>query len=599
NFDGTLQEPCVMPARLPALLLNGTSGIAVGMATDIPPHNLTETGAAIIHIIDHPKATLEDVCQYIQGPDYCTHAEIITPRKEIIKIYQEGRGSLRMRATYAKEGNDIIINALPFQVSGSKVLEQIADQMQKKKLSMVTDLRDESDHENLTRLVITPRSGKVDTDQLMHHLFATTDLERSYRINLNVIGIDGKPQVKPLHIMLKEWLEYRKATVLRRTKYHLEKVESRLHILDALLIAFLNIDDVINIIRNEDDAKAVLMERFALSEKQAEAILELKLRQLAKLEEVKIRSEQKTLEKERKTLQKLLNSDARLKTLIKKEILEDVNKFGDQRRSPIVKRQEAKALSETDLVPSEAVTVILSKKGWIRTVKGHNQDISRLTYKADDKLLCFAEGRSHQPTICMDSSGRTYTLTTHTLASGRGYGEPLTGRIAPPAGVSFAGIIIDSEEANYLLTSKAGYGFVVCIKDLLSRNKNGKTILTLSEGITALPPKKIEDKAHQLVAIVSNEGRLLIIPVKELPCMTRGKGNKLINLAQTKVIAGEESVMDICILSQQDSLIVYSGRRHLSLNAEELNHYRGERGRRGNKLPRGFQKVSRLDRLSG
>lgn len=594
NFDGTLEEPCTLPARLPTILLNGVSGIAVGMSTDIPPHNLKEVACAAIHLIEHPKSTLEDLCQYIQGPDYCTQAEIITPRDEILKIYRQGKGSLRARAVYAKENGDIVVHALPYQVSGAKILEQIADQMQKKKLPMVADLRDESDHENPTRLVITPRSNRVDTDQLMQHLFATTDLERSYRVNLNVIGIDGKPQVKSLDVLLREWLEYRKTTVIRRTQFRLDKVIARMHILEGLLTAFLNIDEVIEIIRNEDVPKQALMTRFSLSEIQAEAILEIKLRQLAKLEEVKIRSEQDELAKERERLEKILNSDVRLKTLIKKEILEDVNTFGDKRRSPIVKRQEAQALSETDLMPSETVTVILSKKGWIRAAKGHEQDLSRLSYKSGDELLASVEGRSNQSTLCMDSTGRTYTITTHTLPSSRGHGEPLTGRVTPPSGASFSSILLDQEEAYYLMVSDAGYGFVARFGDMVSRNKSGKATLTLPKNAEVLTPRKVEDKEAQLVASVSNEGRLLIFPLSDLPSMARGKGNKLISIPSARVASREEFVVDTCVLSPEDRLVIYSGRRHLTMTPSDIQHYKGERGRRGNKLPRGFQKVDRL-----
>ncbi len=594
NFDGTLEEPSTLPARLPTILLNGVSGIAVGMSTDIPPHNLKEVAAAVIHLIEKPKATLEDLCGYIQGPDYCTQAEIITPRHEILKIYQQGKGSLRARAVYHKDSGDIIINALPYQVSGAKILEQIADQMQKKKLPMVADLRDESDHENPTRLVITPRSNRIDTVQLMHHLFATTDLERNYRINLNVIGIDGKPQVKSLDKLLREWIEYRKTTVIRRTKYRLDKVLARLHILDGLLIAFLNIDEVIEIIRNEDSPKQVLTKRFSLSATQVEAILEIRLRQLAKLEEVKIRAEQESLSKERDMLEKILNSDSRLKTLIKKEILEDVNNFADKRRSPIVKREEAQALSEKDLVSSEAVTVILSKKGWIRMAKGHDQDLSRLGYKSGDGLLDFAEGKSNNQTLCIDTTGRTYTIATHLLPSSRGHGEPLTGKVNPPDNAGFASVMIDVDNAMYFMVSDAGYGFIARYGDMISRNKNGKATLTLPKCAKVITPKKVLDKKSQRVAVVSNEGRLLIFPLAELPCLSRGKGNKIISIPSARVASREEFVIDTCLLSPNDKLVVYSGKRSLTLSASDTMHYEGERGRRGHKLPRGFQRVDKL-----
>ena len=595
NFDGTLEEPCTLPARLPSILLNGVTGIAVGMATDIPPHNLKEVAAATIHMIDNPKASTEELCQYIQGPDYCTHAEIITPRDDILRIYKQGRGSLRLRAVYLLEDGDIIIHALPYQVSGAKILEQIADQMQKKKLPMVADIRDESDHENPTRIVIMPRSNRVDIEQLMQHLFATTDLERSYRINMNVIGIDGKPQVKALNVLLSEWLEYRKTTVTRRTQFRLDKILARLHILEGLLIVFLNIDEIINIIRHEDEPKAEIIKRFRLSEKQAEAVLELKLRHLAKLEEMKIRGEQEGLEKEKIALEQILNSSRRLKTLIKQEILNDVNQYGDQRRSSIVKRQEALAMSEKDLISSEAVTVILSTKGWIRAAKGHDNDLSKLSFKAGDELLAVVKGRSNQATLCIDSTGRTYTIATHTLSSARGHGEPLTGRVTPPSGACFAGMLVDVEEAWYLLASDAGYGFIVRVGDMVSRNKSGKSTLTLPAGAQVLQPEKITDKDNQLVAVVSNEGRLLIFSLQELPSMGRGKGNKLIGIPASRAASREEVVVDICVLSPDDILTVSSGKRHLKLMPADLEYYLGERGRRGNKLPRGFQKVDALD----
>jgi len=594
NFDGTLEEPCTLPARLPSILLNGVSGIAVGMSTDIPPHNLKEVAAATIQLIEKPKSTLEDICQYIQGPDYCTQAEIITSRDEIVNIYRQGKGSLRARAVYTKDQGDIIIHALPHQVSGSKVLEQIADQMQKKKLPMVADLRDESDHENPTRLVITPKSNRVDSEQLMQHLFATTDLERSYRINLNVIGIDGKPKVQPLDALLIEWLDYRKITVRRRTQYQLDKVVARLHILEGLLIAFLNIDEVIEIIRTEDNPKSALMARFALSETQADAILDIKLRQLAKLEEMKIRGEQEDLAKERDMFEKVLGSDARLKTLIKKEILEDVNTFGDQRRSPIIKRQEAQALSEIELMPSESVTVILSKKGWVRAAKGHEQDLSRLSYKSGDELLSFAEGKSNQPTLCIDSTGRTYSIATHSLPSARGHGDPLTGKVSPPSGASFVSVFVDSENANYLMCSDAGYGFIARFGDMISRNKSGKATVTLPKNAKVLAPQRVENRETQLVAVASNEGRLLIFPLIDLPSMAKGKGNKLINLSAARVANREEFVVGVCIISLGQSITIWSGRRHFTLSAADISHYRGERGRRGNKLPRGFQRVDKM-----
>ncbi len=591
NFDGTMNEPATLPARLPNLLLNGTTGIAVGMATDIPPHNLKEVATACVHLLENPKATLYDICEHIKGPDFPTDAEIITPEADIRKMYTQGRGSLRMRAVYARENGDIVITALPHQVSGAKILEQIADQMQKKKLPMVADLRDESDHENPTRLVITPAKKKCDVEQLMGHLFATTDLERTYRVNMNMIGIDGRPQVKSLDMILKEWLKYRQTTVTRRLEFRLEKVLGRLHILDGLIKAFLNIDEVIEIIRHEDDPKAELINRFSLSEKQAEAILELKLRQLARLEEEKLRAEQDELNKERDYLQLTLSSDRRMKTLMKKEIIADAEQFGDDRRSPIMARQEAQALSETELMSADPVTVVMSSKGWVRVAKGHDIDPNKLSYKSGDKFGFAVKGRSNQPTIFLDSTGRTYTITTHTLPSARSQGEPLTKRVNPPAGALYEAAMIDDDKALYLLASDAGYGFVATFKDMVSRNKAGKTTLTLPKFTRVMQPVKVTDETSQKVVAISNEGRMLLFPVSELPVMARGKGNKIINIPAARATSREEFMVAMAVIKDEESLTVYAGKRHLTLKPADLEHYQGERGRRGNKLPRGFQKV--------
>ena len=595
NFDGTMNEPSTLPARLPNLLLNGTTGIAVGMATDVPPHNLKEVADACVHLLDNPKATLDDICEHIKAPDFPTDAEIITPMEDIRKMYANGRGSLRMRAVYNRENGDVVITALPHQVSGAKVLEQIADQMQKKKLPMVADLRDESDHENPTRLVITPAKKRCDVDQLMGHLFATTDLERTYRVNMNMIGIDGRPQVKALDDILKEWLKYRQTTVTRRLEFRLEKVLARLHILDGLIKAFLNIDEVIEIIRHEDNPKAELMNRFALSDKQAEAILELKLRHLARLEEEKLRAEQDELSKERDSLQLTLSSDRRMKTLMKKEIIADAKEFGDDRRSPIVARGEAHALSETDLMSADPVTVVMSSKGWVRVAKGHDIDPNKLSYKSGDNFGFSVKGRSNQPTIFLDSTGRTYTITTHTLPSARSQGEPLTKRVNPPAGALFEAAVIDDEKALYLLASDAGYGFVAAFKDLISRNKAGKTTLTLPKFTRVMQPVKVTDETSQKVVAISNEGRMLLFPISELPVMARGKGNKIINIPAARATSREEFMVAMTVIGDEQALTVYAGKRHLTLKPVDLEHYQGERGRRGNKLPRGFQKVDRIE----
>jgi topoisomerase-4 subunit A len=594
NFDGTLQEPYLLPARLPSVLLNGTTGIAVGMATDIPPHNITEIVNAVIHLIDNPKATLADICHHINGPDFPTEAEIITPKKEIKAMYRTGNGSLRMRAVYMVENDEIIVTALPHQVSGGKILEQIAEQMQAKKLPLVSDLRDESDHENPTRLVIIPRSNRIDVDALMAHLFATTDLERSYRVNLNMIGLNGRPQVKGLLEILTEWLEYRMATVKRRLQHRLDIVSQRLHILKGLLIAFLNLDEVIAIIRKEDKPKPVLMKRFKISEDQAEAILEIKLRHLARLEEIQIKGEQKELSTEQAEIESILASTARMKKLIRKELEADQIKFGDKRRSPIVTRDEAQAMSETEILPTEPMTVVLSRKGWIRAAKGHEVDPTSLAYKAGDEFLVSVLGRSNQPSIFFDTTGRVYSLPTHTLPSARGQGEPLTGRLNPPPGAEFTGVIMGEGEGKYLLSSDAGYGFIAKTEDLSGKNRGGKTILSVPKGAKALGPRNVADLDNSFVAAVSNTGHLLIFLLKELPLLPKGKGNKIMNIPKSRVLAREEFLVDIAVLQPNQVLGVTSGNKQLKLKPSDWKHYVGERGRRGNKLPRGYQKVDAL-----
>ena len=595
NFDSTLEEPAVLPAQVPNVLLNGTTGIAVGMATDIPPHNLREVVEATIQLLTSPKSTVAELCEHVLAPDFPTSAEIITSREELLALYETGRGGLRMRAVWESEGGDIVINALPYQVSGSRVLEQIAQQMQARKLPMVSDLRDESDHENPTRLVIVPRSNRVDLEGLMSHLFATTDLERTYRVNLNVIGIDGKPAVKSLDRLLREWLTFRTTTVRRRLEHRLERVEKRLEILAGYLVAYLNIDEVIHIIRTEDEPKSALMKRFKLTDAQAEAILELKLRNLAKLEEMSIRAEQNDLLGERDTLKKTLGSDARLKTLIKTELRAVADKYGDERRSPLRAREEAKAFSELELVTADAITVVMSAKGWIRAAKGHDIDPASLSYKSGDAFKVSACGRSNQPVVILDSTGRAYTIASHNLPSARGQGEPLTGRINPPSGATFEGLMMGDEEALYLLASDAGYGFVARLGDLQSKNRAGKGAITLPGGGRVLQPAAIRSVADAMVAAVSSAGRLLIFPLADLPQMARGKGNKIIGIPPAKVKAREEYVVAIQVVSPGDTLVIHSGKRHLGIEPGDLKHYCGERGRRGNKLPRGFQHVDRME----
>ncbi|GGL97328.1 DNA topoisomerase 4 subunit A [Pseudomonas asuensis] len=595
NFDGTLDEPAVLPARLPNLLLNGTTGIAVGMATDVPPHNLREVAAACIRLLDEPQATVVQLTEHVPGPDFPTEAEIVTPRADLLKLYETGRGSVRMRAVYRKEEGEVVITALPHQVSGAKVLEQIAAQMQAKKLPMVADLRDESDHENPTRIVVVPRSNRVDLDELMQHLFATTDLESSYRVNLNVIGLDGKPQVKNLRQVLGEWLTYRIGTVRRRLQFRLDKVERRLHLLDGLMIAFLNLDEVIHIIRTEEQPKAVLMARFGLSETQADYILDTRLRQLARLEEMKIKSEQDELLKEQKHLQGLLGNEKKLRKLVRDELIQDAEAYGDDRRSPIVERAEARALSETELMPTEPVTVVLSEKGWVRSAKGHDIDATGLSYKAGDGFKAAAPGRSNQFAVFIDSTGRSYSLAAHSLPSARGQGEPLTGRLTPPPGATFETVLLPDDGQLYVMASDAGYGFVVKGEDLQAKNKAGKALITLPAGAQVMLPKVVRNAAADLLAAVTTEGRLLVFNVSDLPQLAKGKGNKIIGIAGDRVASREEYMVDFAIVPPGGQLVLQAGKRTLSLKGDDLEHYRGERGRRGNKLPRGFQRVDALD----
>ena len=595
NFDGELKEPVILPARLPNVLLNGGSGIAVGMATDIPPHNLREVAEACVHLLDKPKATIKDLMKFIQGPDFPTYAEIITPKQEIEELYETGRGMIKSRAVYAKENGEIVISALPYQVSGTKILEQIAAQMQKKKLPMIVDLRDESDHENPTRIVIVPRSNRVDVDAVMAHLFSTTDLEKSARINFNMIGINGRPQVKGLVSLLKEWLKFRTITVTRRLNYRLEKIKDRLHILDALLIAFLNIDEVIEIIRTEDKPKEKLMKRFKLSDRQAEAILDLKLRNLAKLEEIKIKAEQKELSEERKTLETLLKSKARLKTLIKNEIKEDAKIYGDERRSELVVREEAQAFKEEELISSEPVTVILSEGGWIRAAKGHEVDAATLSYKSGDKFKHSAKGKSNQNAVFLDSTGRAYALPAHSLPSARGMGEPLSGRTKPPSGATFEGVLAGESSSTCLLASDAGYGFVTKLENLVSKNKSGKAALTVPKGAKVLSPSPVDDIENSNVVAITNEGRMLMFDLSNLPELAKGKGNKIISIPSARVAERVEFVVAVAVIKEGQILVIHSGKRHFNLTMSDLEHYRGERGRRGNKLPQGFRKVDRVE----
>ena len=594
NFDGTLDEPARLPARLPNVLLNGSTGIAVGMATDIPPHNLREVAAACIRLIEEPKASVAELCEHIAGPDYPTEAEIISTPDELRRIYETGNGSVRMRAAWHRENGAVVLDALPYQVSGSKILEQIAAQMQARKLPWIEDLRDESDHENPTRLVILPRSNRVDLDRVMLHLCAVTDLERTYRVNMNMIGLNGRPEVKDLRELLKEWLSFRFDTVRRRLEFRLDKVVDRLHLLEGLLIAFLNLDEVIRIIRTEDEPKPVLMARFDLTDIQADYILDTRLRHLARLEEMKIRAEQEELDREREELEKTLGSKARMKTLVKKELVADADKYGDERRSPILQRDPAAAMDEAELAPSEPVTVVLSEKGWVRAAKGHEIDPTELTFKTGDGYRDSVRLRSNQQVTFLDSSGRSYSLAAHILPSARGQGEPLTGRFSPPAGAVFQAALGGDPSAWWLLASDAGYGYRVQASDLLANKKAGKSVLTLPKGARVLKPAPLFDADSDRVVAVSNEGRMLVIPASELPAMARGKGNKIIGIPAKAVADRSEYVVSVVVVPEGGKVRVISGKRYLILKAADLNAYEGERGRRGHKLPRGFQKVDDL-----
>ncbi len=595
NFDGTLEEPSLLPARLPNVLLNGTTGIAVGMATDIPPHNLREVAQACIHLLDEPKATLDDLCNIIPAPDFPGGGEIITSRADLRALYATGNGTVRLRAKYVTEDGNIIVTALPYQSSGSKILEQIAAQMQAKKLPLLEDLRDESSHETPVRLVLVPRSNRVDVEPLMQHLFATTDLERNYRVNLNVIGADGLPAVYNLRDLLNNWLEYRVSTVRRRLQFRLDKVMARLHVLEGYLIAFLNIDEVIHIIRTEEHPKAVLMVRFGLTDIQADAILDLRLRHLARLEEMRIRGEQAELEKERKALEQTLGSNKRLRNLVRDEIHADMEKFGDARRCEVIEREAAQALAETDLIAAEAVTVVLSTKGWVRAAKGHDLNPRELSFRSGDEYQAAARGKSNQNAVFFDSTGRAYTLPAHGLPSARGLGEPLSGRLTPPEGATFAGVVMAGTRPWVLMASDHGYGFIAEVEELTTKNRAGKAVLSLAPGARVLSPVAFDNPDEEWVACATNSGHLLVFPVAEMPRMARGKGQKIMQIPTNKLRSREEIMQAICVLKPGQELRIYSGNRHLTLKDADQQHYVADRARRGLKLPRGFQRVDRIE----
>jgi topoisomerase-4 subunit A len=595
NYDGTSEEPLILPARLPNLLLNGASGIAVGMATDVPPHNLREVASACIHLLDEPEATTRALMKHVKGPDLPTGAEIVSSRAELLDFYEKGTGSYRARSTWEtdEETGNIVITTLPHQVSGSKLQEQIAQQVRDKKLPMVEDIRDESDHENPVRIVIVPRSNRVDLPQLMTHLFATTDLERSYRVNLNIIDLDGRPKVMGLKALLSRWLEFRIGTVKRRLTYRLEKVTRRLHLLEGLLIVYLNLDEVIRIIRREDEPKPKLMARFKLSEEQAEMILETKLRHLAKLEEMKIREEQKELSDERDELEALLKSKAKLHKLVRDELTADALEFGDARRSKLVEREAAQAMEETELVANEPVTVVLSTGGFVRAAKGHEIDPRTLSYKTGDGFLAAVRGRSTQLAVFLDSTGRAYSLPAHSLPSARGQGEPLSGRLDPPDGAKFAGVAIGDPQEKWLLASDAGFGFIAKLEDLHSRARAGKAILNLSDNAKVLCPVPVAGD-DAVIAAVFGEGRLLVFQASELPEMARGKGNRIFG-TPTGRGAEPEKLVALATLTPGQKLMVWCGDRNMTLSWKELDDFRGERAQRGAVLSRNYRKVDRLE----
>ncbi|TVS11022.1 MAG: DNA topoisomerase IV subunit A [Gammaproteobacteria bacterium] len=595
NFDGTLNEPKVLPARLPMVLLNGTTGIAVGMATDVPPHNLREVAAACIRLLEDPKADTAALMEHVKAPDFPTEAEIVTPVEELRQLYESGRGSVRARAVWRIEQGDIVVTALPHQVSPARVLEQIAAQMHAKKLPTVVDLRDESDHENPIRIVIVPRSNRVDSERLMAHLFATTDLERGYRINMNMIGLDGRPGVRGLRSLIAEWLEFRRETVTRRLQYRLDRIDERLHVLEALQIAYLNVDEVIRIVREAERPRQALMERFGLSEIQASAILDLRLRQLARLEEIRIQQEQSELAAEKGGIEKVLASPRRLKKLLVDELTEDAESFGDDRRSPLVQREEARAYAEEELLSTEPVTVILSEMGWVRAAKGHEIEARELAYRSGDGFLQMARGRSNENLVFIDSTGRAYSLPAHSLPSARGNGEPLSGRLSPPSGASFCGLLMGESNAAVLLASTAGYGFLTRLGDLVSKNRTGKSVLTLAKGAAVVTPVIVADPEADLLVAVTTAGRMLVFPVAELPELSRGKGNKIVNIPKSAFESGEEALLAVCSVPAGGELIVHAGQRYLRLKRTDLEAYLGQRARRGNRLPRGFQRVDRVE----
>jgi len=593
NFDGSLLEPIIFPAKVPSILLNGTSGIAVGMATDIPSHNLNEVIDATVHMLENPSADLAAILKHIKGPDFSNGAKLIISNEELNEIYTTGKGGYKIQAKWTKEENQIIINALPYQASGAKILEQIADQMQNKKIPMVVDLTDEGDHEEPIRLAITMKSNRVNPDDLMNHLFASTDLQKTYRANMNLISLKGSPKVFSLVELIKEWLTFRKNTVTRKLEHRLDQVNDRLHIVEGLLIVYLDLDKVIKIIRESDEPKPEIIKYFKISEIQANAILEIKLRQLAKLEQIKLEEEKSTLVGEQKEIEKILGSSSRLKTLIKKELLEIKAEYGDDRNSPIEASSDAKVFSEEETLVTEPITVILSSAGWIRSAKGHEIDPISLNYRGDDSLQDFCRGRNNQNAVFLDSQGKAYSIPGHTLPSARGLGDPITGRISADSGVEFMSTVIGNDEDKFMISNSAGYGFISEFKNMVSSKKSGKAFMKPPQGSKILKALKVEDR-HNFIVAVSNIGRLLIFSLSELPILPKGKGNKIINVPKAKFESGEEFVSAVALLADTSSLRIESGKRFLTLKIKDLENYISSRAKRGNMLPQGYRKVDSM-----
>ena len=594
NFDGTLIEPRFLSSRIPNVLLNGASGIAVCMATDIPPHNLNEVVDATIALIDSPKLSVKELLKIIPAPDFPTKAEIISTPEELLETYQTGRGAIKLRATYEIENGEVVITALPYQVSTTRILEQIAAQIDSKKMNLIEDLRDESDGENPVRIIVIPRSNRVDKNALMSHLFATTDLQKNVRVNLNVIGLGGRPKVFDLREILKEWITFRTQTVKRRLQHRLDWLNDRLHILEGLMIAYLNLDEVIKIIRTHDDPKKQLIKKFKLTEIQANAILDIRLRQLAKLEEQGIIEERDSLKAEAKEIEKILNSASRLKTLIKKELKEDQEEFGDERNSMLAEAEEAKAFDEKELISNDPMTVVLSEKGWIRAAKGHDVDVEGLQYRECDSYLSSSLARNSQNAVLLDNFGKAYTLPIHQLPSARGQGDPVSGKINAQSGATFPGVISGSEETLAVLASNLGYGFVVKLGDLQTKNKSGKAALN-AKNAKPITPKILSAVEDNYIASITKEGKMLIIEACELPILGKGKGNKIISIDKKKFEAKEDQLMYLVTFKKGDSIKLYSGKQHFIIKPNDLENFLGNRGRKGNFLPKGYRKVDKAE----